>query len=110
MTGQSQVDFSNPAAFEGELEPGYVEIRPGSFQLSEKSVGHSTDFSFELDYAGLETSQGDTVQINILQQTSGVDFSGQIFQYSSSARVKADGMSFSSAFVLSDNSGYASAL
>lgn len=102
-TGENKVDFSSPAAFEGELEPGTVEIKPDSFAISERGVGMPTDFSFELSYAGLQTFAGDTVSLGILDVSG---FSGEIFQHSGSARVKANGMTFMGSLISKNANDY----
>ena len=86
--GQShQVDGSSPLAFEDELLPGSISVIESSVALSVLTVGQTTDFTFTLEYPGLQTSDGDTVQINV-GDVNGVASSGRLFSVSDDGRPK----------------------
>ena len=87
-----------------ELTPGEITLRSDSITLSENQVGQMTDFSFVLEYGGLQTESGDSIQINF-------EAPGQLFSASSStAAVKANNMNYFEQMVLVDASGFISSI
>ena len=67
-------------------------------------MGQMTDFSFVLEYGGLQTESGDSIQINF-------EAPGQLFSASSgTAAVKANNMNYFEQMVLVDANGFVSSV
>ena len=82
-SGQHQVDFSGYMEFSDELVPGIINLMYDSMVLSDDKVGQLTDFSFRLEYQGLRTDQGNSIQINFLDP-------GHFFSTNSASSVRAN--------------------
>ena len=60
-TNNYQVDYSSHSSFVDELIPGSVTLNQSFVNLSRRTVGQRTDFSFIIDYSGMKTHRGDSV-------------------------------------------------